>query len=197
MKNGSLMALSAIFGSCLAAIAQNTTPQNPPPPIAPNGQLPPELIKLFDKDGDGKLSDSERVAMQEKIQARRQANQKKPTGKEGESAQSDAVRSAATDAWKGQMEKRQKEIIAKYDKDGDGKLSDEEKKARQEESNARNEAYQKQRLAKFDENGDGILTGKEVEKSRAAHKAAMDKLSKLLDKDNGGTPGDEESTNPK
>lgn len=29
------------------------------------GQLPPEVLKEFDKDGDGKLNDEERKAMQE------------------------------------------------------------------------------------------------------------------------------------
>jgi len=59
-----------------------------------------EIIKRFDKDGDGKLSDEEKAAARKAMQDRQRAG-------------SD----------------RMAEFIKKFDKDGDGKLSDEEKAA--------------------------------------------------------------------
>ncbi len=63
------------------------------------------MLKKFDKDGDGKLSDDEKAAMKAEMQKRRGEGGKGP----------DAARQA--------------EMLKKFDKDGDGKLSDEEKAA--------------------------------------------------------------------
>ena len=70
------------------------------------------LIKHFDKDGDGKLSDEEKAEMQRFIEERRK--NRPHAGKEGKRPS-------------------REDIIKKYDKDEDGKLSDEEKKAMQED----------------------------------------------------------------
>ena len=65
------------------------------------------LVKRFDKDGDGKLNDEERAAMQKFIEERRK------NGARG-----------------GKERKRpsREEILKRYDKDEDGKLSEEERK---------------------------------------------------------------------
>ena len=63
------------------------------------------MLKKFDKDGDGKLSDEEKAAMKAEMQKRRGEGGKGP----------DAARRA--------------EMMKKFDKDGDGKLSEEERAA--------------------------------------------------------------------
>lgn len=63
------------------------------------------MLKKFDKDGDGKLSEEERAAMRAEMQKRRGEGGKGP----------DAARRA--------------EMMKKFDKDGDGKLSEEERAA--------------------------------------------------------------------
>src|SRR5205814_1630175 len=65
------------------------------------------MIKRFDKNGDGKLSEDEKAEAQKELKAKRGAGkgERRPAG--------------------GKMA----EILKKFDTDGDGKLSDEEKAA--------------------------------------------------------------------
>ena len=63
-----------------------------------------EMLKRFDKNGDGKLDDEEKKAM------------------------ADARKDQAKDLGKG----RRETILKRFDKDGDGKLSDEERKTMQD-----------------------------------------------------------------
>ena len=69
-----------------------------------------EIIKRFDKDGDGKLSGEEEAAARRALEEHRDANH-------GPDCPCDGCRA-----------KRQ-EILKRFDKDGDGKLSDAEKEA--------------------------------------------------------------------
>ncbi len=71
------------------------------------------MLKKFDKDGDGKLSEEERAAMRAEIQKRR-----------GEGG-------------KGPNPERRAEMMKKFDKDGDGKLSEEERAAMRTEMQKR------------------------------------------------------------
>ena len=64
------------------------------------------MLKKFDKDGDGKLSEEERSAARAEMQKRREA-----------------------DGQKGSRGERRAEMLKKFDKDGDGKLSEEERSA--------------------------------------------------------------------
>jgi len=114
------MTLGALVGSCLISVAQDAAPTRPE---RPQRQIPPELLKQFDKDGDGKLSDEERTAMQEAGRARREAMQKEmlakyDTDKDGKLSDEERAKARAD---------REAEMLKKYDTDGDGKLSDEEK----------------------------------------------------------------------
>ena len=86
---------------------------------------PPEMLKRFDKDGDGQLSDEERQAMRETLQARMEERRKQmleefDTDKDGKLSPEE--REKAREAQKAKM-------LEKFDKDGDGKLSPEERKA--------------------------------------------------------------------
>lgn len=89
-------------------------------------ELPPEIVKKYDKDGDGKLNEEETKTAREALQAEREAARKKMIekfDKDGDGKLNDEERKAAREA----AEARQKELIAKYDADKDGKLSREER----------------------------------------------------------------------
>ena len=88
-------------------------------------QVPPAVLKEFDKDGDGKLNDEEAKAARAAMQAKREEAQKKilaefDADKDGKLSEEErkAVRTA--------MEAKRKALIEKYDADGDGKLGPEE-----------------------------------------------------------------------
>lgn len=116
-----LMTLGALLGTCLFVSAQDA----PPRPERPQRQLPPELIKEYDKDGDGKLSDDERTAMRDAMRARGEAQRKATlekydADKDGKLSKEEAEKART---------ERQAEMLKKYDKDADGKLSVEERRA--------------------------------------------------------------------
>ncbi|WP_298859535.1 EF-hand domain-containing protein [uncultured Gimesia sp.] len=103
-----------------------------------------EMLKKFDKNGDGKLDETERKAA---FAARGKSGQKGP-----------------------RMSKE--EMIKKFDKDGDGKLGETERAAARKSLGARSgrtRMSREQMLKKFDKDGDGKLS--EVE--RKAAKAEM------------------------
>ena len=119
MKTKSLIALSVLIGSCMIVQAQGKPERKGRP------GPPPEMIKQFDKDGDGQLSEEERKAMRETLQSRMQERRKEmlekfDADKDGELSEEE--RSKAQAAHRAQM-------LEKFDKDGDGKLSPEERKA--------------------------------------------------------------------
>lgn len=78
-----------------------------------------EMMKKFDKDGDGKLSEDEKAEIR-KTMANRQvpAHILEKFDKDGDGKLSDDERAEI-----------RKEMMAKFDKDGDGKLGPEERKA--------------------------------------------------------------------
>ena len=90
-----------------------------------------EIIKKFDKDGDGKLSDEEKAELRKKMAERSGGGRKLPPflmkkfDKDGDGKLSDEEKAEARKT----MEARRKEMIGKFDKDGDGKLNEEERKA--------------------------------------------------------------------
>ena len=89
---------------------------------SPEGRLSKEeMIKKFDKDGDGKLSKKERAEIRRRIP---QVLVKK-FDKDEDGKLNDEERAEARQA----MEARKKEALAKFDKDGDGKLNPKERKA--------------------------------------------------------------------
>ena len=112
MKATTLIALATLLGSSAFVAAQDAAAPARPArtPRAPTA----EQIKEFDKNGDGKLDETEMKAMQDARRAKYEAMQNGKLDPE-EIAKMRADREA--------------ELIKKYDKDGDGKLSDEERKA--------------------------------------------------------------------
>jgi Ca2+-binding EF-hand superfamily protein len=89
-----------------------------------------EVMKKFDKDGDGKINEEEKAELRKKM-AERGAGRKVPPfilekfDKDGDGKLSEDERAEARKA----MEARRAEMIEKFDKDGDGKLNEEERKA--------------------------------------------------------------------
>ncbi len=111
-----MMVIGAMIGSCLIASAQDKG-QNP------KREIPPEILKEFDKDEDGKLSDNERKAAKEARNAKRKEWRKKALAdfdKDGDGKLTGDEQKAARKAHKAAMMK-------KFDKDNDGKLSEEER----------------------------------------------------------------------
>lgn len=91
-------------------------------------QVPPGLLKEFDKDGDGKLNDEESKAARESMQAKREEARKKMLAefdkdKDGKLDQEE--RKTMREA----MEAKRKALVEKYDGNKNGKLDPEEVKA--------------------------------------------------------------------
>lgn len=130
MKASTLIALGTLLGSS-AFLAAQDTPAAPATPARPartaRAQRPPtaDEIKQFDKDGDGKLDETEMKAMLDARKAKFEAAQKalleKYDANHNGILDPDELAKARAD--------HEAELIKKYDKDGDGKLSDEERKA--------------------------------------------------------------------
>ena len=81
-----------------------------------------KFLAKFDKNGDGKLDDTEKAAARQAHEERRKAAQAK-FDKNGDGKLDDAEKAAAKQA----REEHRKTILAKFDKNGDGKLDDAEK----------------------------------------------------------------------
>ncbi len=124
MKTTKLIAMGALIGTCTFAAAQD----GPNRQDRPHRQIPPAMREKFDTDKDGKLSDDERKAMREEIQAMQEKRraailEKYDADKDGKL--SDAERATL----KKDMDAKRAAILEKYDVDKDGKLSREEIKA--------------------------------------------------------------------
>ena len=139
-----------------------------------------QLLKKYDKDGDGRLDKKERaeamkaikgkVADLEEIKAKHAEHVIKKFDADGDGKLDkkeligflDDQRKMMDKARENMMRRRgnfnpPKEILAKYDKDGDGKLSAEERKAMFKDAAERRAALMK----KYDADGDGQLNDEE------------------------------------
>ena len=114
-----------------------------------------EILKKFDKDGDGKLSDTEKKTLQAEMQNRQGGHDRKQWTPE-----------------------QRNEMLKKFDKDSDGKLSDTEKASLRSEMQSRRGGRDRKQwtpeqrnemLKKFDKDGNGELSDDE----RAAVREAM------------------------
>lgn len=116
-----------------------------------------EMMKKFDADGDGKLSETERTAARDA----RKAEMVAKFDKNGDGVLSDDERPAPPAGGRGG--KKRAEAVAKYDADGDGKLSEAERASMRE-------ARKAELLVKYDTDGDGALSDAE---RQAAKKRMM------------------------
>lgn len=143
---------------------------------APGGS-PADVIKQYDKDGDGQLNDSEREAMRGAMAARF-------GGQAGQPGQGGPGRGGFNFA----------EVLKEYDKDGDGQLSDTEREAMRSAMAARfggqgapggGRAPSEEMIKRFDANGDGQLD----ETERAAMRASRQRGPGGQDGENSRGPG--------
>jgi hypothetical protein len=122
MKTTTYLAIGALLGSATCLVAQDQ--QERQERRGQRGAPSPEMIKEFDKDGDGQLSDEERTAMREAMrtrmeQARKAALEKYDANKDGQLDQDERA-------------KMREDLTKEFDKDGDGQLNQEERRALQQ-----------------------------------------------------------------
>lgn len=163
----------------LSAYAQQNAPQANVQKPQIDVQSKIQLMKQFDKDGDGRLNAEERKAAIEAIKNKsvnldglRQKHVDdimNKFDKDGDGKLDKAELSAFLDAQRKMLEERRrrmgprrlpKEIIAEFDKDGDGKLNTEERKAMFKHAREKREAL----IKKYDTDGDGVLNDSERDK---------------------------------
>ena len=134
----------------LPALAQNGPPakgHKGPGRMSP--EMRQKMLEKFDKDGDGKLDEKERMAARKAMGAHRMSPEMR------------------------------KKMLEKFDKDGDGKLNEEEIKAAHKAARARMEAHHKKMLKRFDKDGDGKLSKEERKTMKETmHKELLEKYDK-------------------
>jgi hypothetical protein len=119
MKTTTWITLGTLIGSSLIVSAED----EPKRPQRPMGPPPAAVLKEFDKDGDGKLSEDERTAMREAMKAKMEERKKEMLAKydaDGDGTLSDDEKAKA-------MADRKAEMLKKFDTDGDGVLNPEER----------------------------------------------------------------------
>lgn len=136
-----------------------------------NGGLP-EILKAYDIDGDGKLSEEERQAF---IQAVKDGTAPKPERPVRPEKPEDGVR--PPNPW---------------DTDGDGVLSDAEKAAAREAIRAKIEEQRSKRFDELDADDDGSLTLEEFSAAPGIRPEAAARIFARLDKDDNDAVSKEE-----
>src|SRR5436190_8351818 len=136
MKLHTTILLSAVLLAPASFVKAVDPPRNP----FGSGGLP-EILKPFDVDGDGKLSEEERQAY---LQAVHDGQIERPGGDHGHNGN-----------------QGQGQHGNPFDLDGDGKISDAEKAAAQEAIRARIVAQRSARFDELDKDDDGFLTADE------------------------------------
>ena len=129
-----------------------------------------DMLKKFDKDGDGKLSDAEKTALRAEMQNRQGGKDRRQWTPE-----------------------QRADMLKKFDKDGDGKLSDAEKTTLRadmqkrrggKDRSQRTPEQRAETLKKFDKDGNGELSVDERNAAREAMKASRSEGEKRQGKKN-------------
>ena len=153
--------------------------ENPPRPAGPmpgpgaGAGMQAELLKRFDKDGDGKLNAAEQA--------------------EADKFREAAMKQRAAGGPNSETARYREELLKRFDHNGDGKLDEAERaeaeKARQQmEQNGGVGRFRAQVLKMFDKDGDGVLN--EAERAEA-EKFRLEQV-KRFDKDGDGQLNPEE-----
>lgn len=129
-----------------------------------------EIIKKYDKDGDGKLNDEEK---QNALKEFRKGRPDQPN-KEELLKKYDANKNGQLDPEEKEKARKElgaragrsrEELLKKFDKDGDGKLSDAEREAARKETR-KGASVPPDVLKKYDADKDGKLSREEMRKAR-------------------------------
>jgi hypothetical protein len=130
MKTAPFVILCAMCGSCLIASAKDGEEGRKPLPARPPGRgptvSPADLVKRFDINRDGKLSESESKTMRETLEVERQKAMMARFDSNGDGVLSEEEHKAMQSAIAAD---RERAMIAKFDTDGDGVISEAERKA--------------------------------------------------------------------
>jgi len=153
-----------------------------------------EILKKYDKDGDGKLNDAEKAQMKADQGARRQENKNKP-GRKGD----DRGRDDGFDNNRQWNEFSVQKIMEKYDKDHDGKLNAQELAAYRADAakhgfnkEEQRRAEQARILKKYDKDHDGKLNDAERAHMKADLAARQAEAINKWDKNGDGKLSDAE-----
>ena len=122
--NTTLTMIALALAGTLAVQAQEPAPRE----RRANRGTPPEVLKEFDKDGDGKLNDEEAKAAREAMQAKREEARKKmlekyDTDKDGKLSDEENKK------MREDMQAKRKALLEKYDANKNDRLDPEEIKA--------------------------------------------------------------------
>ena len=112
--------------ACAAIVSLAATTFAAPPENNDPAARKAEMLKKFDKDGDGKLSDTEKTTLRAEMQNRRGGGRDRKQ-------------------W---TPEQRDEMLKKFDKDGDGKLSQEERDTAREAMKASRTKGEKQQKKK-------------------------------------------------
>jgi len=143
-----------------------------------------EIMKKFDTNKDGKLSEEERKNLRNEMNGARTGIPPllaKKFDKDGDGKLSDDERTAFRKDMASKGRKLPPHLMQRFDKDGDGTLSDDERAVAKQEWENRKSTM----LEKFDADGDGTLS---VEERRAAIKQAR------LNREGGQTTAEKDGT---
>lgn len=162
-------------GPTVAAVgpAGSAPPRNPPSPFgSPGGnnpfsfrpgQLPPELMNFLDTDGDGQLTQTERITAWKNVRTLGYTAFNSQFDKNGDGKLDDEERAQIPSPILF-VEKLDKLVVHHWDDNGNGKLDDEEMAAADDLMQKVMEISNQRTIQMLDEDGDGVVSPEEEQK---------------------------------
>jgi Ca2+-binding EF-hand superfamily protein len=135
-----------------------------------------DVLRKFDADGDGKLSESERQAAkahrQQQVEQRRERWRDR-LDTDGDREVSESEKQTALDRLKQHHPQRYQKLVERADADGDGEVSPDEARAAREAHRRKMKQRRARLIERFDANDDGELSANELNAARQAHRRKM------------------------
>ncbi|MFZ5950789.1 MAG: hypothetical protein ACOYXC_08785 [Candidatus Rifleibacteriota bacterium] len=168
-----ILVAALLVGATFSLSAQEQPGSGFQPPGQENGPMKKRMLKRFDKDGDGVLSDQERAEMQKEIGDRMPGNQR-------HSGQGFGIREKVGGKIKEKFAEvvkkiqqadpeRYQKLLKKFDRNSDNVLDEHEFMTMRSEQNIR-----KMIMDRFDQNKDGSLDENERAQFEAEHQKNME-----------------------
>ncbi|MCW5776486.1 MAG: hypothetical protein KIS87_08620 [Phycisphaeraceae bacterium] len=130
-------------------------------------QMEAQMLRTFDLDGDGVLSDAERQAAREafetlrgEMQAEMESRMLARFDTDGDGVLSNDERRAMREAMRREGEERRAAMLAEFDLDGDGRLNERERELMRQAQRARD--IERRAFRRVDTNGDGVIDAGEA-----------------------------------